>query len=221
MKASKWVSSALALTLAGSMAAGCSGSKTGDSPKPGAEGGNASNAKQEIKINLAAEPPALDSSKSTANAAFTMLNALNEGLYRIDKDGKVQPGLAKAAPEVSTDGLTYKITLRDNLVWADGTPLKANDFVSAFKRTLDPATKAQYSFMLAWIQGGAELNKAKPEEVQAKKDAVGVKALDDKTLEIKLSKPVGFFTSLLAFPIFFPQKRGHGQSSRREVRIGR
>jgi oligopeptide transport system substrate-binding protein len=161
---------------------------------------------QELRINLSAEPPALDSSIATTNPTFTILNAINEGLYRLDKDGKPQPGLAKELPKISADGLVYTITLRDGLSWADGTPLKASDFEYSYKRTLDPTTKAKYATMLAWIKGGNGLITAKPEEIEAKKAAVGVKAIDDKTLEITLERPVAFFTDQLSMPTFFPQK---------------
>lgn len=205
MRAKKWVSTAVALTLVSSMAVACSSKteKPGATPDPGKPSGKP----QEIKINYSAEPPALDSSKATSSPAFTMLMALNEGLYRTDKDGKPTPALAKELPQVSADGLTYTFKLRDNLVWYDGTPLKASDFVAAYRRTLDPATKAQYSFMLEWIKGGKEIKAAKtPEDVKKAQEALAVKAIDDKTLEIKLVKPVGFFTSLTAFPVFYPQK---------------
>lgn len=201
------MTTALVASLVGTSLAGCakdsgSGEKSSTSP-----GTTASTGSKELKVIYSAEPPALDSSKATTNASFTMLNALNEGLYRLDKDGKPTPGLAKDMPKVSDDKLTYTIALRDNLTWSDGTPLKAGDFVSAFKRTVDPATKAEYSFMVEWIKGGSEVHKAKtPEEVKKAQDAMGVKALDDKTLEIKLAQPVAFFTQLLAFPLFFPQK---------------
>ncbi|KRF43574.1 hypothetical protein ASG93_01230 [Paenibacillus sp. Soil787] len=163
-------------------------------------------ATQEIGINFSAEPPVLDSSIATANAAFTMINAFNEGLYRLDKDGKVQPGLAKEMPKITNNGLTYTIALRD-AKWSDGTSVKAADFVNAWKRTLDPATKAQYSFLLERIKGGEDVTKAKtPNAVKKAKDSLGLKAIDDNTLEINLERPVAYFPSLLAFPVFFPQK---------------
>ncbi|WP_028549267.1 peptide ABC transporter substrate-binding protein [Paenibacillus sp. UNC451MF] len=183
-------------------AVGCST----DNSKNQAGGTDTKAPAQEFKINLSAEPPALDSSIATTNPTFTILNAINEGLYRLDKDGKPQPALAKDLPQISADGLVYTITLRDGLTWADGTPLKAADFEYAFKRTLDPTTKAKYASMLAWIKGGAAFTKAKPEEAEAKKAEVGVKAKDDKTLEITLEKPVAFFTDQLSMPLFFPQK---------------
>ncbi|WP_442603749.1 peptide ABC transporter substrate-binding protein [Paenibacillus sp. KN14-4R] len=204
MIAKKWLTTAVAVTMVGSVTAGCSNN---DEAKSG------SNKAQEIKINFSAEPPVLDSSKGTSNAAFTVLNALNEGLYRNDKNGLPVPGLAKDKPKVSEDGLTYTIEIRDDAKWTDGKPVTANDFVYSFKRTLDPATQAQYSFMVAWIKGGDAVMKAKtPEEVKAKQDAVGVKAINEKTLEIKLEKPVAFFTELLGFPVFFPQREDFVQA---------
>ncbi|NOU76106.1 peptide ABC transporter substrate-binding protein [Paenibacillus sp. LMG 31458] len=211
MKATKWVSTAVALTLMGSVAIGCAkkeeptASPTGDTK--GTTAPAASNKPQEIKINFTAEPPVMDSSKATANAAFTFISAFNEGLYRSDKDGKATPGLAKDFPKISADGLTYTIDIRDNANWSDGQPVKAQDFVYSFKRTLDPATKGQYSFVVAWIKGGEAVTKAKtPEEVKKAQDALGVKAISDKQLEIKLEKPVTFFTQMLAFGTFLPQR---------------
>jgi oligopeptide transport system substrate-binding protein len=203
MKWKKVMVIATAAVMFGSVAAGCT--NTNNQAGETGTGGNAA-VPQEFRINLTAEPPALDSSIATTNPTFTILNAINEGLYRLDADGKPQPALAKELPKISTDGLVYTISLRDGVTWADGTPLKASDFEFAYKRTLDPATKAKYATMLAWIKGGAELNKAKPEELEAKKAALGVKSIDDKTLEITLARPVAFFTDQLSMPTFFPQK---------------
>ncbi|MCZ8511215.1 peptide ABC transporter substrate-binding protein [Paenibacillus filicis] len=202
MKLNKLLVLTAVTAMLGTAAVGCS-----DNTKNQAGGTTDKKAPaQELRINMAAEPPALDSSIATTNPTFTILNAVNEGLYRLDADGKPQPALASKLPTISPDGLTYTITLRDGLAWADGSPLTAKDFVYAYQRTLDPATKAKYATMLAWIKGGAELNKAKPEELEAKKAALGVKAKDDKTLEITLERPVAFFTDQLSLPLFFPQK---------------
>ncbi|GMX66864.1 oligopeptide ABC transporter substrate-binding protein Opp1A [Paenibacillus elgii] len=203
MKYNKLLVLASVTAMLGTTVAGCSGNA--DNQQAGGTDNKKAPA-QEIRINLAAEPPAIDSSVATTNPSFTILNAVNEGLYRLDAEGKPQPGLAAKLPDISPDGLVYTITLRDGLTWADGSPLKASDFVWAYQRTLDPATKAKYATMLSWIKGGVALNKAKPEEVEAKKAELGVKAKDDKTLEITLERPVAFFTDQLAMPLFFPQK---------------
>jgi oligopeptide transport system substrate-binding protein len=188
----KVMTTALAIALVGGTLIGCS------------SGG--SKGAQELKMNYRAEPPALDVSIAESAASFTFQSAISEGLYRLDKDLKPTPGLAKALPEISADGLTYTIKLRD-ANWSDGTPVKAQDFVYSFKRTLDPATKASYAFMVAWIKGGEAIMKAKdPAAVEEAKKGLGAVAQDDKTLVITLERPIAFFTAQLAFITFFPQK---------------
>lgn len=212
MNFKKALITAFALTLVGS-AVGCGNSddkKTEPAASASAGASTAASAApskpQEIRINFSADPPALDVSKATANAAFTVLAAVNEGLYRLDKDLKATPGLAKDMPKISADGLTYTITLKDGITYADGTPVKAQDFVYSYLRTLNPETKAQYSFFLEWIKGGKELHEAKDAAAfDAAKANFGAVAKDDKTLEITLTQPKGFFTELLAFATFFPQ----------------
>ena len=89
---------------------------------------------------LSSEPDSLDSSKSSSAASFDIMNATQEGLYRLDNSGKPQPAIAKEMPEISSDGLTYTIRLKEDVQWADGTPVTAQDFVYAWKRTLNPET---------------------------------------------------------------------------------
>ncbi|KIL39606.1 peptide ABC transporter substrate-binding protein [Gordoniibacillus kamchatkensis] len=217
-----WASLVSAIVLAGTLLSGCATGTGGDGKSSGSggaasgsgtntaaeKGGKAASGPKELKLNFRAEPPVLDSSKSTAAAAFTIIGAVNEGLYRIDKDGKPQPALAKDMPKVSADGKTYTVTLRDNLTFADGSKLTTADFDYAFKRALDPATKAQYSFMLSYIKGANAILAAKtPEEVEAKKKELGVKIIDEKTLEITLDQPVPFFTDLMAFQTYYPLQK--------------
>ncbi|WP_426446595.1 peptide ABC transporter substrate-binding protein [Paenibacillus sp. S-38] len=210
MNLRKWLSSTVVLTLACGLAAGCTGGGSGTTPNETAtpEGKETAAPKQQITLNYRAEPGALDVSKTTQIAAFTILGAVGEGLYRLDKNNKAQPGLAKDMPKISPDGRTYTITLKDNLTYSDGVPVKAQDFVYSYQRSVDPATKAIYAFMVAWIKGGTDVMKAKtPEEAEAKKKEMGVKALDDKTLEITLERPIPFFTEQLSFLNFFPQRQ--------------
>jgi len=205
LKLKKVLTAAMALALVATTAFGCasgkneeSGDKTPDASKPPVA--------QEITLNLSAEPPALDVSKATTNASFTIQSLINEGLYRLDNEQKIVEGLADGMPQISEDGLVYTIKLKKDLVWADGTPLTAHDFVYSFKRTLNPETKAEYAMFLEWIKGGAAAHAAKDAaEFEELWKQVGVVAKDDYTLEITLEKPVGFFTQMLAFVTFFPQ----------------
>lgn len=161
-----------------------------------------SNAKQVLKMTLLAEPQALDTSKASAAVSFDILTQVEEGLYRLDKDGKPVPAMAAALPEITNGGKTYTIKLRDGVTWSDGSAVTAKDFVYAWKRTLDPNTKADYNFMVAWIKGGEAYMTGK-----GSADQVEVKAIDDKTLTFTLENPIPFMTAQLSFPVFFPEKQ--------------
>jgi oligopeptide transport system substrate-binding protein len=207
------MTTALAFALVGGTLIGCSTKSTDSGATTASPSGSATTAApetakglQELKMNYRAEPPILDVSVAESAAAFSFIGAVSEGLYRLDKDMQPVPALAAALPEISADGLTYTIKLRD-ANWSDGTPVKAQDFVYSFQRTLDPATKASYAFMVAWIKGGEAIMKAKtPGDLETAKKALGAVAKDDKTLVITLESPVAFFTAQLAFVNFFPQK---------------
>lgn len=217
MKLKKILTTAFAVTLIGASLAACgsknSGNDASSSPSSSASSsasasGDSSNSKTELVMNYRADPPALDVSKAESAASFTFLGAVSEGLYRLDKDMKPQPALAADMPQISADGLTYTIKLRDGITWSDGTPVTANDFVYSFQRTLDPKTAATYAFVVAWIKGGNDIQSAKDDAaVEAAKKNLGAKAIDDKTLEITLDHPIPFFTSMLAFLNFYPQKK--------------
>ncbi|MBL0388600.1 peptide ABC transporter substrate-binding protein [Tumebacillus sp. ITR2] len=199
MQAKKWFSIGLAVTMLSSVAlVGC-GSK--DDSNTADNSGSTSKDEQVINLALSDEIPSLDISKATDNIAFRVLGQINEGLTRVDKNGKAQPGVAKDW-KVSEDGLTYTFNLRDDAKWSDGTPVTAGDFEYSWKRTLDPKTASQYAFMVAWVKGGEAYNSGK-----GTADEVGVKAKDDKTLVVTLDHPVPFFAEQMAFPLFFPQKK--------------
>jgi oligopeptide transport system substrate-binding protein len=207
MKFRKILSTALAVTLAGSLLAACSSNNNNSVATGTASSGTGTGSKQELVMNYRADPPALDVSIAESAASFTILGAISEGLYRLDEDMNPVPGLAAELPAISEDGLTYTIKLRDGLTWADGSPLTAKDFVYSYQRTLDPATKASYAFILTWLKGGEALLAATtPEAVESAKEALGVKALNDTTLEITLDIPRAYFTSQLAFLNYYPQK---------------
>lgn len=179
------------LVLGTTLLAGCGSAAT-----------SAGNAKQVLKMTLLAEPQALDTSIANAAVSFDILNQIEEGLYRLDKDGKPVPAIAAGMPEITNGGKTYTIKLRDNVTWSDGSPVTAKDFAYAWKRTLDPKTKADYNFMVAWIKGGEAYMTGK-----GSADQVEVKAIDDKTLTFTLENPIPFMTAQLSFPVFFPEKQ--------------
>ncbi|MDI8593760.1 ABC transporter substrate-binding protein, partial [Salmonella enterica subsp. enterica serovar Anatum] len=123
-----------------------------------------------------------------------------EGLYQLDENDTILPAIAKKLPEISKDGKTYLIKLREDSKWSNGDPVTANDFVFAWRKMADPANQANYFFLLDGTveNGTAIINGDK------KIDELGIEAKDDYTLEVRLEKPVTYFTSMLTFTPFFP-----------------
>jgi oligopeptide transport system substrate-binding protein len=156
--------------------------------------------KKEQVLNLleSSEIPSLDSVLATDQVSFIVLNNIMEGLYRLDKDNKPTPGMAESH-EVSEDGKVYTFKLRD-AKWSNGDPVTAHDFVYAWRKALDPNTGAEYAYIMYDIKNAEEVNTGK-----LPVDQLGVKALDDKTLQVELKNPVPYFLSLTSFATFYPQ----------------
>lgn len=141
-----------------------------------------------------------DPSLTTDSTSFQAELNTQEGLYRLNK--KQQPTLALAKSEkTSKDGKTYTFTLRP-AKWSNGDKLTAHDFVYALRRTVTPATKSTMAFYLYQIQNAQAINKG-----QKSPSSLGVKALGNEKLQIKLVRPVSYFKRFLAFPLFFPQNQ--------------
>jgi oligopeptide transport system substrate-binding protein len=158
-------------------------------------------AEQVFRMNLHSEPPTLDPGMAQDNVSGTVLNAIFEGLTRVDKDGKVIPGMATDW-KISDDGLTYTFTIRDGVKWSTGAPVTAHDFEFAWKRTLDPAkqTPSPYAYQLYYLKNAEEYNTKKITDLSQ----VGVKAQDDKTLVVQLKSPTAYFLNLLSFYTYYP-----------------
>ncbi|MCJ7872038.1 peptide ABC transporter substrate-binding protein [Phaeobacter sp. J2-8] len=125
---------------------------------------------------------------------------LFEGLYNLGPDGATVPGVA-THHEVSDDNLVYTFHLRDNAKWSDGKPVTAGDFVYGWKRAVDPANASPY----AWYMELMSLANASAIIAgEADFDTLGVKALDDHTLEVTLSQPLPYFADMVAHATTFP-----------------
>ena len=160
---------------------------------------------QELNNFLDAEPKTLDVSKATDTYASIIVALNNEGLINseVQSDGseKIVPAGAKEWT-ISEDGLTYTFKLREDAVWTDGKKVTADQYAYGILRTLNPETGSLYAFLLAPIEGATTYNSGK-----GKIENVGVKALDEYTLEIKLSKPTAYFLELGYFKVMFPQRK--------------
>ncbi|KAF1300991.1 peptide ABC transporter substrate-binding protein [Enterococcus sp. JM9B] len=166
------------------------------------EAGKDKKSEQIFSQTVPTELTSADLSVVTDTISFGILNNTNEGIYRLDKDNNPQPAGAKEMAEVSTDGRTYTIHLRDTN-WSNGDPVKAGDYVYGWQRTVDPKMASQYAFMFSSVKNADAINQGK-----AELDTLGIKALDDTTLEIQLEQATPYFPYLLAFPSFFPQNKG-------------
>ncbi len=154
------------------------------------------------------EPEFLDPGLCSESEGGTVINDTFEGLFVYGPTHKeVRPGVATSM-EISPDGRVYTFKLRPDAKWSDGTPITARDFEWSWKRVLDPKTASRYTDIMAPIEGALELahsdEKADREALKAK---VGVRAVDDLTLEVKLKAATSYFKDLTAFYTFSPVPR--------------
>ncbi len=152
-----------------------------------------------LYFGISEMPRNIDPQKAQSQAELLAVRNCFRGLYKQDKNGNAAPDLAKSV-DTSEDGLTYTFTLID-AKWSDGTTVTADDFVFALTRAADPVTASPSQQKLLNIVGV-------PEMLDGDKNAViGVKAIDQKTLEIRLIKPDETFLSLLTSAVFMPCNR--------------
>ncbi|MDR1326519.1 MAG: peptide ABC transporter substrate-binding protein [Treponema sp.] len=160
----------------------------------------------QITLVLGSEPNTIDPALNSAVDGAIYINHLFEGLYKYVDNGQgraqAAPGLAARAPQktVHADGtVTYVFTLRDNLKWSDGQPFTARDIVFSWQRLVDPSTAADYSYMIDMVKNANEIMAG-----QVNKNQLGVRAIDDKTLEVIITYDCPFFFEIMTFPSTFP-----------------
>ena len=185
------------LLIATLLATGCGGGGTDESTNGDANEGT-SEGEKILRTNNQSEPGSLDPALAQGTHESWVLDHTFEGLMKLDEEGHVAPGMAESY-EVSDDDLTYTFTLRDDIKWSNGDPVTAEDFEFAWKRALDPDLAADYAFQLYYIKGGEAYNTG-----EGSIDDVMIKALDEKTLEVTLETPTGYFLELTAFYTYYP-----------------
>lgn len=157
--------------------------------------------KQIIKVNLGKEPDSLDPALSSNEASKIVIINSFEGLTKLDEKDKPISGVASKW-QLSVDKLKYTFTIKENAKWSDGEEVKAEDFEYAWKRALSPKNHSKYVCQMYYLKNGEAYNKGK-----AKEEDVGVKAIGEKTLEVKLEYPTSYFLSLTALPIYMPVRK--------------
>ena len=144
------------------------------------------------------DPETLDQHKTSTVIEARVLRDLYEGLVVYDASGKVIPGVAESW-SVSDDGTVYTFTLRGDAKWSNGDPVVAGDFVFSLQRIMTPDTGAKYANILYPIKNAEAINKGEVEPAE-----LGVKAVDDQTLEVTLEAPTPFFLELLTHQTGLP-----------------
>ena len=179
----------------------CGGGNNAPANNGGGEAGETAGKEKILRTNNSSEPGTLDPALATGTHDSWPMQHIYEGLMKYNEKGEVVEGVAKEM-KVSEDGLTYTFVLRDDAKWSNGDPVTAEDFEFSWKRVLDPETASEYSYQLYYLKNGEAYNNG-----EATADDVGVKAIDDKTLEVTLESPTEYFPSLVAFYTYYPTQK--------------
>lgn len=150
-----------------------------------------------VRINIGGDPHTLDPRRARDLQSMTLAKMLFEGLTRINQAEKPELAMAEGV-EISPDGKIYTFKLRD-AQWSDGSKVTARDFRDAWKKVLEPLFPADQAFQLYVIKNARAAKEGKVEV-----DQVGIRALDENTLQVELQYPIPYFLDLVALPVFFP-----------------
>lgn len=167
------------------------------------------NAGKTIKYNLSAEPVTLDPQIAADSSSVLTVQALFEGLARLDKNGNAEPGAAESW-EHNADSTEFTFHLRSGITWASKKygPVKANDFVFAFQRALNPTTASSTCSAMFCIKNAKQIHSGNLPVSQ-----LGVTAKDDKTLTVSLAYSCPDFPKLTALPVYMPCNESFFKSS--------
>lgn len=153
-----------------------------------------------LTIGNTNEPATLDPHKSTGTWEDRIQSDMFIGLTQSAADGSTIPGMAERW-ETSADGLVWTFYLRD-AVWSDGVPVTADDFVFSLRRVLDPKTASEYASLIFLIKNAEAVNSGK-----APLEALGVRAIDARTLQITLNHPAAYLSELTRHHVLYPVPR--------------
>lgn len=200
----RWFLLSLATLL---LTSGCS--RPGDDPtlpvaktvQVGGATGQELAAEQILRAANGAEPETLDPHRASGVTASNVLRDLFEGLVTEAADGSLMPGAAESWT-ISDDGRVYTFRLRANGRWSNGDPVTAEDFTFGLRRSADPKTLSEYSAILYPLENAdAVVNGQLPPE------KLGVRAIDDRTLELRLHSPTPYVLGLLTHSSTYPVHR--------------
>lgn len=201
MRKSLWTM--LALVLALLLVAGC----TAAAPAPGAATDAGADTEQAadagaaaepitVRVSTVSEPSTLDPNLAEDSYSITPVEQLFLGLTNLNNETEaVEPELAESW-SVSEDGLVWTFNLRQDAVWSDGNPITANDFVYSAQRAVMPETASPYAYVLYSIKNAAAINQTAIPTDTYDIASLGVRAVDDFTVEYTLEAPASYFESI-------------------------
>ncbi len=159
-----------------------------------------------IRLNFSYSPFSTDPRKSTDPVSSTLSFMLYEGLMYLDREGTLSPALAEEI-SISENRQVYLFKLR-SAKWSNGSPITAFDFEKSWKEVLDTSYSSRAAHLLYPLKNGEAARNG-----NCTLDEVGVRALDEKTLEVTLEKPCPYFLQLTAYPTYFPVCKNHAASN--------
>jgi oligopeptide transport system substrate-binding protein len=235
MRAAKWLLPLVALLALLLLAAACDDDDEGGGPatpgvtgtavgaSPTAEGGEKAPASEQEIIVQSGQPEFIDPHRSNFEQDIAIARMLWRGLYQlvVNDAGDIEAVPAMAADEPEVNGSVYTVKLKEGLLWSDGEPLTAADFVYGVQRECDPDTASPYQYVLGAsilgiegcdeffaVKGSTDEPKTPTDaEIQAAREAVGIKAIDDTTLEVTLLAPKPTFTTVMSLWAAFPARQ--------------
>lgn len=151
-----------------------------------------------ISLNAGMEPTGLNTLTSTYSIEFALFKHMYENLVTLDDDDNTAPGAAESW-DYDEDTLTYTFHLRKDGVWTNGDPVTAKDFEFAWSQALNPDVASDYAYFLYFIK-----NAEKYFNGEVTWDEVGVKVVDDYTLEVTLEQPTPYALFLFSFGTLAP-----------------
>ena len=174
----------------------------GNNKEKASNSGKTEEVSQVINITSEAQISTMDPALAADTTSTLAMNQVYEGLYVLGKDDEFVLGVAKEEPTVSDDLTTYTFKLREDAKWSDGSQVTAADFVYGWQQIVTPAVGSPNAdVMVGVIKNAKEIY-----EDGADPKTLGVKAIDETTLEVQLERPVPYLKSLLTFAIFYPKK---------------
>ena len=194
----KWLLLLLTTLLVAILSACTANDDAGEKPADDGNKGEETKEEKVLYLNNGNEPTTFDPSVGFDSVSWNALNNLMEGFTRLGQDHQPKEATAESI-DVFEDGLMYTFNIREDAKWSNGDPVTAEDFLYGWTRMLDPNTASPAAFLGYFIEGAEAFNNG-----EGSIEDVGMKAVDEKTFEVKLTAPTDAFLNIITNPSFFP-----------------